>query len=370
MCKRGVYMELNKIRKHGSLYAKMLMGITLGIVIVLIASSSVYYVSFTRILQQKAFESDLSDLEHTGQAIAITTENAQTVSFQIYRNSTIAKILYYNDPHPFDIQGAMLDLYNYLNSMPFIESIYVYNASQERYYIVSQNGQRGVIEEEALADTAFIDILNDYRDYEPFAPIPRILDSSSTKNNETAVYTYLCYDAIGTDGKLNSAIAVNISADWINQGITLSNNDDTEQIYVIDQNGSIRNVQNLQEIGPDTAVSTTLLTLDPSHEANYSISSFNGVKSLLTYTARDQFGWYYVRVTPYRDIIGEVQQVGVTTIQIASIILIAGLLLSWLLSKYLYAPINKIKVRMEDLESEWRNSSYTIRQNALSKLLQ
>src|SRR5690606_22824743 len=43
---------------------------------------------------------------------------------------------------------------------------------------------------------------------------------------------------------------------------------------------------------------------------------------------------------------------------------------SWLLSKYLYAPINKIKVRMEDLESEWRNSSYTIRQNALSKLLQ
>lgn len=363
-------MKLNNIRKHGSLYAKMLMGITLGIVIVLIASSSVYYVSFTRILQQKAFESDLSDLEHTGQAIAITTENAQTVSFQIYRNSTIAKILYYNDPHPFDIQGAMLDLYNYLNSMPFIESIYVYNASQERYYIVSQNGQRGVIEEEALADTAFIDILNDYRDYEPFAPIPRILDSSSTKNNETAVYTYLCYDAIGTDGKLNSAIAVNISADWINQGITLSNNDDTEQIYVIDQHGSIRNVQNLKEIEPDSAVSTTLLTLDPSHEANYSISSFNGVKSLLTYTARDQFGWYYVRVTPYRDIIGEVQQVGVTTIQIASIILIAGLLLSWLLSKYLYAPINKIKVRMEDLESEWRNSSYTIRQNALSKLLQ
>jgi len=363
-------MKLNKIRKHGSLYAKLLMGITLGIVIVLIVSSSVYYVSFTRILQQKAFESDLSDLKHTGHAIAITTENAQTVSFQIYRNSTIANILYYNDPHPFEVQGAMLDLKNYLNSMPFIESIYVYNATQERYYIVSQNGQKGVIDAEELADTAFMEILKDYREYEPFAPIPRIMKSSDLAQPSTAVYTYLCYDAIRADGKMNSAIAVNISAEWINQGISLNINDESDQIFLVDNYDTVRSVEQLTEIQPETNISSALIALNPSHQAAYSITSFNGVKSLLTYTARDQFGWYYVRVTPYAEIIRDVQQVGVTTIQIASIILVAGLLLSWLLSKYLYVPISKIKVRMEDLESEWRNSSYTIRQNALQKLLQ
>jgi len=363
-------MKLNKIRNHSSLYAKLLMGITLGIVIVLIASSSVYYVSFTRILQQKAFESDLSDLKHTGHAIAITTENAQTVSFQIYRNSTIASILYYNDPHPFEIQGAMLDLKNYLNSMPFIESIYVYNAAQERYYIVSRTGQKGVIDAAALEDTAFMEILRDYRDYEPFAPIPRIMESSNGDEQGTAVYTYLCYDAIRADGKMNSAIAVNISAEWINQGISLNIKDEADQIFLVDNHNLVRSVQHLTEIQPDHEIASTLTALNPSHQAAYSILSFNGVKSLISYTGRDQFGWYYVRVTPYKQIIGEVQQVGVTTIKIASIILVAGLLLSWLLSKYLYAPISKIKVRMEDLESEWRNSSYTIRQNALHKLVQ
>lgn len=363
-------MKLNKIRKHGSLYIKILMGITLGIVIVLIVSSSVYYVSFTRILQQKAFESDLSDLKHTGHSLAFTTENAQTVSFQIYRNSTVAKILYYNNPHPFDIQGAILDLNSYLNSMPFIESIYVYNAVQDRYYIVARNGQKGVIEAEELTDNTFVDILGNYRDYEPFAPIPRIMEAADNEKNNTAVYTYLCYDAIRADGKINSAIAVNISADWINQGIALNANDDDDQIYFVDNRDIVRSVQTLATLEPETDAYRSLLALNPSQQADYSVSSFNGVKSLLTFTARDQFGWYYVRVSPYQQIIADVQQVGVTTIQIASIILIAGLLLSWLLSKYLYAPINKIKVRMEDLETEWRNSSYTIRQNSLQKLLQ
>lgn len=363
-------MKLSKIRKHGNLYVKLLVGITLGIVIVLIASSAVYYVSFTRILQQKAFESDLSDLKHTGHAIAITTENAQTVSFQIYRNSTIAKILYYNNPHPFDIQGAMLDLNNYLNSMPFIESIYVYNAMQNRYYIVARNGQKGVIATEELEDSGLMEILGDYRDYEPFAPIPRIMQPSDRDENGIPVYTYLCYDAIRADGKMNSAIAVNISANWINQGISLNSNDESDHIFLVDNHGSVRSIQSLAQLQSDTDVTNSLLSLNPSQQADYVISSFDGVKSLLTFTARDQFGWYYVRVSPYQQIIREAQQVGVITLQIASVILFAGLLLSWLLSKYLYAPINKIKVRMENLETEFRNSSYTIRQNSLQKLLQ
>lgn len=363
-------MKLNQMRKHGNLYVKMLLGITLGIVIVLISSSAVYYVSFTNILQQKAFESGLSDLKHTGHSIAMTTENAQTVSFQIYRNSTIAKILYYNNPHPFDIQGAMLDLNSYLNSMPFIESIYVYNAVQERYYTVSRNGENGVITSDELADKDLMDILENYRNYEPFAPIPRVTDAESANETGKAVYTYLCYDAIRADGKMNSAIVVNISADWINQGIALNSTNESDQMFLVDNHGTIRSLQTLQQLSFEADTSHPLIALNPGLQADYSIASFNGVKSLFTYTARDQFDWYYVRVAPYQQIIGEAQQVGFITIQIASIILAAGLLLSWLLSRYLYAPINKINVRIEDLESQWRNSNYSIRQNALHKLLQ
>jgi len=362
-------MKLNNIRKHGHLYIKLLLGITLGIVVVLTASSAVHYVSFSNILQQKAFESDLSELKNTGHAIAITTENAQTVSFQIYRNSNIAKILYYNDPHPFDIQGAMLELNSYLNTMPFIESITVYNAVQERYYIVSRKGQRGFITGEELEDIGLATLLSNYRNFQPFTPIPRVLGEQASNDSSKGIYTYLCYDAIRADGKMNSAIAVNISADWINEGIELNVNNDMEKLYLVDNAGTIRYVQSLKQISPDSDMSNVLQSLSLGASDGYEIIELDGVKSLISYTAFDQFDWYYFRVTPYQQIISEAQQVGFMTLKIATIILIAGLLLSFFLSRLLYAPIDKITVHMDQLESQWRNSSYTIRQNALQKLL-
>ncbi len=57
-------------------------------------------------------------------------------------------------------------------------------------------------------------------------------------------------------------------------------------------------------------------------------------------------------------------------ILITSIVLGAGLLLSWILSRVLYVPINRIETHMETLESERRDTSYTVRQNTLRNLVQ
>lgn len=362
-------MRLNKMRKNGKLYVKMLLAITLGIVLVLIASSSIYYFTFARILQNKAFESDLSNLTQTGQSIAKTTGSAQTVAFQIYRNSSIAKILYYENPNPFDIQGAMMDLKNYLNSMPFLESIYVYNAAQERFYIVSQNGQNGVIQTDALTDTGMNEILTDYKNYKAFAPIPRIKQPAADGAAGTPVYTYLCYDAIGLDQTMNSAIIVNVSADWINQG-TGSGSIGKESMYLIDDRGVIRSIETLAEYQADEQSMNLIRSADPITNSDFIIADFEQVKSLVTFTAHDQFDWYYVRITPYDEVVGEMKGIRAKTLQTAFFISLAGILLAWFLSKYLYVPINKMALRMEDLESEKRNSSYTIRQNMLQKLVQ
>ncbi len=210
-------MRLNKIRRNGKLYVRLLLGITFSIVLVLVASSSVYYLIFTRLLQNEAFESDLGNLRQTGKAVANTTESAQTVAFQIYRNSAITKMLYYSEPDAFDTQAAMLDLRSYLSSMPFIQSIYVYNPTSGLFYIAAQSGQEGIWSEAELKDHGILDILGNYQVYKPFTPIPRIIKSTSQDSKDTGVYSYLCYDSIGFDRKINSAVIVNISAAWINR---------------------------------------------------------------------------------------------------------------------------------------------------------
>lgn len=91
-------MRLNRIRRNGKLYVRLLLGITLSIALVLVVSSSVNYFIFSKVLQDEAFDTDLSNLRQTGNAVANTTASAQTVAFQIYRNPTINKMLYLNEP--------------------------------------------------------------------------------------------------------------------------------------------------------------------------------------------------------------------------------------------------------------------------------
>ncbi|WP_337100515.1 helix-turn-helix transcriptional regulator [Paenibacillus sp. YIM B09110] len=363
-------MRLNRIRRNGKLYVRLLLGITLSIVMVLLISSSVYYFSFTRILQDKAYESDLSNLRETGQAVAKTTESAQSVAFQIYRNSAIAKVLYYQNPSAFDEQAVMIDISNYLATMPYIQSIYVYNPTEDRFYISAQTGQSGILEQSEVNDAGIMDILGRYQEYKPFTPIPRIIKAANSNAEDIGVYTYLCYDAISSNQQMNSAVVVNISASWINGELESDMIDGSARTLLLDDRDIVRSVGDLKPLQLSEQDFELIQAAPGESNTGYTIASFEGVKSLISRTSSPQYDWHYVRISPYGEIVKEMKSVRVTTLLIASSVLLAGLFLSWLLSRYLYVPINKIESRMADLESERRNSSYTIRQNVLHKLVQ
>ncbi|MFD2328120.1 AraC family transcriptional regulator [Cohnella sp. GCM10020058] len=363
-------MRLNRIRRNGKLYVRILLGLTLSIVLVLIASNFIFYLIFTGVMQDEAVENDLANLQQTGKAVANTTESAQTVAFQIYRNSAITKMLYYSKPDAFDTQAAMLDLRNYLSTMPFIQSIYVYNPASGYYYIAAQNGQEGIWRESEVQDAGILDILGRYRDYKPFTPIPRTIKSASANAPDLGVYTYLCYDAINFNREINSAVIVNLSASWINRELGKAETASAGRTYLLDDHDVVRSVDNLMSVKlgpPDLAL---LQSFVAKPESGFAVAEFEGAKSLITYTAPTPYEWHYVRIMPYGEITHKTKDIRGKTLQVAGAILAVGLLLSWLMSRYLYVPINRIERRMSDLESEKRNSSYTLRQNTLRKLIQ
>src|SRR5690606_33382023 len=104
--------------------------------------------------------------------------------------------------------------------------------------------------------------------------------------------------------------------------------------------------------------------------SGYIVAEFEGRKSLISFTSPDSLEWQYVRITPYRKITGTVYPILNKTILIAISIMIVGLFSSWLLSRMLYKPIHQIVNKMNVLESEKRDSSYTLRQNILRSLIQ
>ncbi|WP_239614326.1 AraC family transcriptional regulator [Cohnella mopanensis] len=359
-------MRLMKAREGNGIYGKLLLSIVLCTALTLTVSSTVLILFFNRIVLNQAYESDLDNLTLTSREVLNMTESAQSLTFQIYRNINVMKLLFYSNPNIYDTIGAMGELSNYLNSMPYIESIYVYNPKSSNVYIASNTGQNGVLTKNELTDKDILDLLDHYKDYKPFSPVPRTYKIGDSADEIKSVYTYLCYDAIGAKGGVNSAIIVNISAEWINKDIGNRNTADAGQSYIIDNRGMLLNGEELRPAISDSILGTVLGT----EEAGFRIKKVGGEKSFISYTKPDSLEWRYVRVTPYHLITKKVNEILWTTIWIAVGIVVAGLFSSWYLSRRLYVPYGNLANRMHMLENEKRNNLYTIRQQFLRSLVQ
>lgn len=247
-------MRLNKIGNQRALYSRLLVSITLCVSLTFLVSTIIYYNYYIGVEKKQTFQSDLGNLTQTSREVVNMTDAAQSLSFQIYRNSTISKIVFYDKPDIYDVTAAMSELGNYLSSMPYIESIYVYNPKGGQLYVASSHGQNGVYTEKELVDTSILDILSHYQNYKAFTPIPRVYSNGAQENDQVRAYTFLCLDAIGWDRAINSAVIVNISAPWINKEIA-SPADSTSATYILDDQGAFRSSNSLkqQELTPEEA---------------------------------------------------------------------------------------------------------------------
>ncbi|KWX77272.1 helix-turn-helix transcriptional regulator [Paenibacillus jilunlii] len=361
-------MRLNKAGNKRALYSRILVSMTLCVSLTFLASTIIYYNYYIGVEKTQAFRSDLGNLTQTSKEVVNMTDAAQSLSFQIYRNSTVSKIVFYDKPDIYDVTAAMSELGNYLSSMPYIESIYVYNPKSAKLYIASSHGQNGVFAEQELVDRNILDILNHYRDYKPFTPIPRVYSNGAAENDQVRAYTFLCYDAIGWDRAINSAVIVNISAPWINKEIT-SPVDSKSDTFILADQGKLLSVGSLEPHGLSPLEAAWVQQRIQGREAGYFIGEFGGVNSLISYTAPDDLSWQYVRITPYDIITKQTNSIRNATLLIAALIFVGGLAFSWLMSRRVYLPIDRIVREMNILECEKRDSMFTIRQNTLRDLI-
>ncbi|UUZ96573.1 cache domain-containing protein [Paenibacillus sp. P25] len=354
------------------IHSMLLLSITLCTVFTMLLSSYIYYVNYSKISLNQVYHSDLGNLMQTSKEVVNMTDSAQALAFQMYQNSVISKMMYYPELNIYDQTAGMTELSNYLMTMPFIESIYVYNAKSGLFFISSNRGQNGYFTKNELADTDILNVLEHFQEYKPFTPIPRSYAARPSDARKSGVYTYLCFDAIGRDQAMNSAVIVNISAAWINKDFGKSGGADPGITYILDNRGRILAGDSLSPVATEDAGKAlqALLTSNvKSREAGYLVTEAGGVKSLISYTSPDTLGWQYIRITPYKHITKQIDSVRTATFGIAGVILLAGLLASWSLSRLLYIPIRRIVHKMNTLEKEVRNHLYPLKQSMLRRVV-
>ncbi|QGQ98178.1 AraC family transcriptional regulator [Paenibacillus psychroresistens] len=359
---------LLRTRGNQKVYRNILMSIILCIVITLLISSTILYISFNAIALKQVYQSDSKSLMETSQTISTITEIVSKLSFQIYRDYSITKLFYYEKPNIYDVTFAMDQLISYRLAMPFIDSIYVYSGISDIFYVSSNNSQSGLQTKTDLGDPSMVGILGHFQDYIPFQPIPRTYIQGTIDQKEISSYSFLCYDAINSNHTLNSAVVVNISESWINRSAGKTYNTSNE--FIINSAGLLFSNNESDPIMTDYSTKKYMKKiLADSDSSGYIVDLVNRTKSLISYTKPDTLGWRYIRVTPYADITQEIRSMRLKTIYISLAILLIGLFFSFYTSKKLYTPIDKVLNRIRALEIEQRNSLQILRQDFLRNII-
>lgn len=348
------------------------LSITVCIVFTLLLSSFIYYWNYFSIALKQAYQTDVNHLNETSKKVVSMSDMAQSLSFQIYKNTTITKLLYYAEPSIYDKLAAKQELSNYISSMPFIESIYIYNAKSPDIYVASKDSEEGPLSREAMEDQDIFGVLEHFQEYKAFKPILRtyaITKPPLPTSPKKSVYTLLCYEALGFDKTIENAVIINISPSWIHQEFgSFETVNGGGESYILDDLGRLLSGRSYEE-EQDNPILSLVQAHQNDKESGYLIERVNGVKSLITYTSPDTLGWQYIRVIPYGQIAENMSTIRNNTFWIALCILLFGFFVAFLLSKFLYKPVQQIVKKMNSLESEKRNNLFTLKQNLLRNVI-
>lgn len=353
--------------KDARLYARIFFAITLCIVITMLLLSGVLYFNFENIIKNQVYIHNRDSLAQTGLEASIMTETAKKLACQIFLDLNISKLLYYSPTDVYDIGPAVMQLGNYQVSMPFIESVYVYNGKTESFYIRSDTGRIGEQHISVFDDRDMAGIIRDYREYMPFEPIPRHYRlESGRQNGEYSCYTYMYYDLLASSERLECAVVVNISESWLSSVIVASNKSMDSDTYVLDRRGTLISGSKHYTMLTDLAGKDYVRTILGNPSSGNFTDEVEGVKSLITYTAPDAMGWRYVRITPYQVVFDEIERMRRITILLIFVILSLGLAMAFVLSRRLYIPVARA---LKALEIKKRTDLKVLRREYLRNLL-
>lgn len=168
----------------------------------------VIYQNSTEILHQFSyhFENELD----SGIALAV----------QASQDTSVEQLALYSSLDYSAQSSGMKQLINYVSVCKEVDSLYVYNGLQRKFYLSSPvpGNDNLVIPLESLSDRQAIDYILKYGEYPVYTPIPRQVSfpDGTTKNYYTII-GYSPYLDVSKTGSLTRAVIVNLSVDWIDQ---------------------------------------------------------------------------------------------------------------------------------------------------------
>lgn len=359
-----------KGKRELKFYARILCTFTIIIVLIVLAVSSIFYLNFKNSALGMMYKSQKDSLNHISNSAVFMCDTSKTLAKQIYFDRQISNLFNF-DPDSEDLINGLTRMELYSNTVPYVDSIYVYSRLNKKFYI-NATGTR-VVDTEAFHDREILDIIDNFQAYKKLEPIPRKapyfvknLGYERTKN----AYTFVFYDLPGKSQKLDNVVIVNISEDWMRSIIKVLGQESDNDVFIVDKAGRI--VLSNSENNLLTDMSETHYVkkvLESSDSSGYFSAQINGEEYLIVYSTVSEMEWKFIRKILFKDIMQQMQKIRDTAIVICLVILAAGLLVSFIASRITYKPVDRVLTDLEVLQSAKRSTAVTLKQTSLQKIL-
>lgn len=355
------------------IYGKLFFSMTVSIVATILILSTILYLNFEKIVQDQTFSQTMERLEQTTREASAMSVTASTFAKQIYRDQHIAKLLELPDVSPEEVKTAISQLNNYRETSPFIDSIYVFNAQAGTFFVSASMSTLAVYAEREFYDDEMVGMVQQISRYEPFMPLPRQIPmdrlSSSIGEKFRDVYSFVLYDTLAKEEK-RDVVVVNIKGGQLHRKIDDDPIHSEDNTFIVDGSGKLVSSGWSYPMLHNLSASPYIARiLDKADKPGYFVEEVEGVKSLVTHSARDYLGWQYVRIVSYDSITARIDDMKKKTALTAMIILLLGLGFSYLVSRKLFHGLNKKLSDLRVLEIERRDSLQSLRNGWVRHLL-
>ncbi|SFS45564.1 helix-turn-helix domain-containing protein [Paenibacillus sp. BC26] len=325
------------------MYKKLLLTFVASITSLILVLSSLLYYNYNSSIVSTVKGMNENLLSNISYSSVYMDTISKKFCQSLMLNNAIKAFAYSNDNQDEDflnILGAIRTLKEFTIPNTYIHSTYVYNRQidtvidSSSFYNASN-----------FYDKEIIRLINDAGTVAPLSlnPIPRIIPVPRGSDTRTAnVYTYILFDNNDYKGNFDSAIVLNVDAEWLRLTISSLNKLGNE-IIVLDDQGDIvshsssdmfmRNVSNegyLREVFTASAQTGTY------------IDRMNREKHVISYVSSDVLKWKFISLTPYDTAFSAAKKNGIITVIFCLIVLLLGLLFAVLASKKLYRPIGAL----------------------------
>ncbi len=311
-----------------TVYRKLLIGYIIYAGIIVLTLSTILFLIFTSRTSKEISIISKSMLEQTSYTSNVIYQFVHAFSGHYLNDQDVIRLLYNKEINRLDEYKVKLKLMQTLSIYPFIQDLGIYNSQTGRFIKTHDNSYQ--IEQELLNRInsnrmgAFID----------FFPRELVIE-----NKKLDVLTFILYPN-SFNPEYERALVINIYSQFMNNTMRSMQGSKNKQILVVDPKGTVLTDTGDHTFTKNIAHLPYIQKIYSSYENSGDfIIDIDGVNHLVVYVKSNDFGWVFISLTPYNQIISNISELKNYTILISVLLFVIGIGVAIWLARYNYNPL-------------------------------